>query len=911
MSKARNGFFVGLPYVFAVLLAIFLLPDKAWAATTAAREAFQENQKHTMLVLPFQVTASEQLSRLQDELPGILGKNLAAKGFKIIDNQAMLKVLKEQNVEIVDIATARALAKKAGADYAIYGSITQLGTYVTLDARMVGASEAVSTKSFMLEKEQGAERIQEVIQDLAARVGGQFSKSSVLAGVEVRGTKVLDPEVVLIRLNTRKGDILDSATTDREVKRIWDLGYFSDVRVSVEHRPEGTILVYTVVEKPKIESIVTEGASAIKEKDILAALGSRAGSILNEKLLADDIKKVLELYRTKGYYLAEITPKINTRKDGSSATVVLEINEGKKLYISNIYFDGAEQVDSGDLKKAMMLKERHMFSWITGSGVLKEEMLERDSSAIATHYLNLGYMDITVGAADIEYTETGINITFPVVEGRRYKLGDVDLSGDLLESTENLEKIIKMDDLAKDEGYFNLSVMQDDAQKLVDFYADYGYANADIRHKTAKRDGDEAIVDILYTIEKGHKVYVRRVIIEGNNHTRDNVILREMRVTDNEPFDGSKLRRSTERLNKLGFFEVAEAELVPTERLDEVDLKIRVKEKPTGALMAGVGYSTFSSFGVTASISERNLWGKGYHTALQATFSGKQDALNFTFTNPRYNDTNLSLGTDIYHLRDDFVDYRKKTTGGLLRMGYPIGEYTSVGLGYRLDFYELYDVEDDASHFIKEYDTGQRFSSSVVGRITRDTTDKERPTNGTINALSVEYAGGFLAGDDDFISLTAEHQTYYELATNHVLHARLKGAVLFENGSNEIPVFQRFWMGGINSVRGYNSRNIVPRDPETNDRIGGTHMAFANFEYIWSVHNEIGINLVPFFDVGVNIDRDHDYNFSDEVFRSFGLEARWRSPLGDLRFSYGIPLDEDRRGKKSSGRFEFSMGQFF
>ena len=907
MSNTTKGLNSLGKVLFATVFATFLFAGASFAASATSADTKNVN----LLVLPFQVVAGEQLARLDSEFPPLLGKQLASKGFRVVDNQTMLKVLDSTKLEIVDIAAARALAKKAGATHAVYGNITQLGSYVTIDARMVDASASAPTKSFLLEKEDGAANMQVAIQDLATRISGQFLSSKVLAGVEVRGTKVLDPEVVLIRLNTRKGDVIDSANTDREVKRIWDLGYFSDVRASIEQSEAGTILVYTVVEKPRVESITVEGSSAIKEKDILAAMGSKSGNILNEKLLSEDIKKILELYRTKGYYLAQVTPRFESSKEGGVTTVVLDIEEGKKLYISNIRFAGAEHIDQGDLKKSMMLKERHMFSWISGTGVLKEELIERDSAAIASFYLDHGFMDITVGEAEVAYTEDGIDITFPVSEGRRYKLGSVSISGDMIESKEALEKIIALDDLAKDKDYFNLSVMQNDTKKLIDFYADFGYAGADINNRPAKVVGEEPIVDVVYTIDKGHKVYVRRVLIEGNSHTRDNVILREMRVTDNEPFNGAKLRRSTERLNKLGFFEVAEAELVPTERADEVDLKIRVKEQPTGALMAGFGYSTFSNFGVSASISEKNLWGKGYNTSLQAALSGRQDSLTYSFTNPRFNDTNLAIGTDIYHVRDDFVDYRRKTTGGLLRFGYPLGEYTTLGWGYRLNFYKLYDVEEDASTFIKEYDTGQRFSSTAVSRITRDTTNRERPTNGTINTLTAEYTGGILAGDDDFISFSAEHQTYYELATNHVLHGRIKGAALVENGSNDIPVFERFWMGGINSVRGYNSRNIVPRDPLTNDRIGGTRMAFANLEYIWSVSNDVGINLVPFFDIGVNIDKDHPYNFSDEVFRSYGLEARWRSPLGDLRFSYGIPLDEDRRGKRSSGRFEFSMGQFF
>jgi len=300
--------------------------------------------------------------------------------------------------------------------------------------------------------------------------------------------------------------------------------------------------------------------------------------------------------------------------------------------------------------------------------------------------------------------------------------------------------------------------------------------------------------------------------------------------------------------------------------------------------------------------------------SLQGETSGRRTAYTLSFTNPRLYDTPLSVGTDLYHWRDDFIDYRKKTIGGVLRFAYPIGEYTSVGWGYRLDQYRIDDLHHDTSRLIRKYAYQNRFTSVGMARIIRDSTRNWQgiPTGGTFNMFGVEYGGGLLGGHDDFITLTAQHDTYYELRPHHVLHARIRGSAIFNNGSSEVPVFERFWMGGMNSVRGYDSRNIVPRDPETGDRIGGTRMAFANLEYIWTLNQDVGLYLVPFFDVGFNLDADRSYKWKDEVKKSAGLEMRWRSPMGDLRFSYGFPFDKDRKGNRpSSGRFEFSMGQLF
>ena len=879
-------------------LGVFLMANEGRAAESSP----------VVVVLPFQINAGPELRHLEADFPAMLSQTLASRGLRVVPQAEMMAALQKSNVSTMGAGEARKVASAARASFAVYGAVNQAGDALSIDARLVPLSGEV--RPFFIDRAVGGQDMTKAVNELANRISGQFAPKDAVAGIEVRGTKVLDPEVVLMRLNSRMGDKIDPAGIDAEVKRIWDLGYFSDVTVDVQRRAEGLFLVYTVKEKPRIDNIAIEGTSVKDAEDVLAAMSTKQGAVLNEKTLADDIQKIIEMYRKDGYYLAKVSSRVDGRASGTGAALVMTVDEGKKLYISEVRLAGAEQLDESDIKGDMMLSERWMFSWITGSGVLKEELIERDSSAIAAYYLNRGFLDVVVGAPDITYNDDGIVVTFPIQEGTRYKLGEVTFSGDLIVEAEQLHDLVALDEMAKRGDYFRLGTMQEDQTKLSDFYAGYGYGYADI-NPTPKKRGDEAVVDVDYYISKKQKLFVGRVTVEGNNKTRDNVILREMRLTDGDEFDGKKLRRSSERLNKLGYFEMAEIEVSPTKREDEVDLKVRVKEKPTGALMAGVGYSTFSSFGVSGTLMERNLFGKGYAASFMAGFNSRRNAYQFTVSNPRWNDSDLFVALDLYHWRDDFIDYRKRTTGGNLRFAYPIGEYTSIGWGYRFDQYKIYDLADDVSDLIGRYDTGDRYSSVGQLRLTRDTTDRQNPTNGNIDILAVDYGGGFFGGDDDFITVSFEHQTYYELWQHHVLHGKFKAAAIFDNGGDEVPVFERFWMGGIHSLRGYDSRDIVPRDPKTGDRIGGTRMAFVNLEYIWTFSPEVGLALVPFFDMGINADDDRSWKWDDELLRSFGLELRWRSPMGDLRFSYGIPLDEDRRGQKESGRFEFSMGQQF
>ena len=886
-------------------LAVLFLSVQTGVAASAGDKAPEPK----ILILPFQINAGPEQERLTDELPAMIEQRLVSRGAAVVSERVAMERMRRDKITSLNIETARRLATSLGATAAVYGSYSQIGNAFSIDARYVEAGQNGLVRPIFVEKNDSIELLP-AVEDLATRINNEMRRRELIAEVEVRGTRVLDPDVVLMRINTRRGDALDINVIDSEMKRIWDLGYFHDVSAALEAKPDGLHLVFTVQEKPRIESLVVEGNDEVDKDDILAAMSTRTGAVLNEKLLAEDLIKIREVLRKEGYYLASVGHRIDARQDGASAALVLTIKEGNKLYIKDVRIEGAKQLDESDVKGELFLSERNWLSWITGTGVLREEMVDRDSAAIGSYYMNHGFMDIEVGSAKIDYEENGITVTFPIKEGSRYKIGDVFFEGDLIDTDDVLRKHVLLDKVAKDDGFFNLSTMQNDAKQLTSFYAEYGYAFAEITPSPQKREYEAGVVDIHYVISKNQKVYIRRAVIEGNARTRDNVVLRELRLSDGDMFVGSKLQRSIQRFNLLDFFDQAEAELVPTGKDEEVDLQIKIKEKNTGVIMAGFGYSTFSAFGISGTVMEKNLFGKGYTTGIQGYFSNRYTSYSYFFRNPRVYDTNLSFGLELYNSEYDYWDYTKDTTGASIRLGYPLGEYTSIALGYRLDQYRLYDFEEDAAPSIRRYQ-GRRWSSVGSLGLTRNTTDRFMPTTGTINRLIYEYGGGFMGGDDDFMKLIAEHQSYYSLRENNVLHMRLKGSVLFENGGGEVPVFERFWMGGMDSVRGYPSRDIVPRDPNTNDRIGGTRMAFANFEYIWTMAPALGVYLVPFFDVGVNIDADRDYNWDDEIKRSFGLELRWRSPMGDLRFAYGIPLDEDRKGNRDSGRFEFSMGQQF
>lgn len=894
--------------------------------TTLAHAAQrQAPQGPLVLVLPYQVNTSGDMQTLQKDLPALITEKITARGMRVVPAKQARDLLQTRNVETLDLEQARKLGAAVKAQFVVYGTLNQLGDGFAMDSRVVPMATGAKAQSVSLQKGTmmglGA-----AAEELAAAVAGHMASAAQaapasaprgiaqgkapagsLGDVQVRGMKVMDPDVVLMRLSIRKGDSPDAAAINEEVKRIWDMGYFSDVRASLE---PGNMLVFTVVEKPRIDNIVVEGSGKVDNDDILAAMSTKSGAVLNEKLLAEDIQKVTELYRKEGYYLAEVKHRVDPRPSGAGSVLVLTISEGNKLYIREVKVDGLKEMKQGDMVDYMALRPRNLLSWFTGTGVLKDEYLERDSNAIAAYGLNQGFIDIQVSAPKVEYKPDGIYISFQVAEGPRYKIGEVKFGGDLIDTEGRMLEVVQMDDQKKDNTFFSLSVMQEDTKRLTQFYGDYGYAFAEVDTKILKDEGGEAVLTVGYLVNKKQKVYIRRAVVEGNTKTRDNVILRELRLADGDPYDGAKLRRSTERLNRLRYFSAVDTELVPTGMEDEVDLKVKVKETNTGAIMGGIGYSTYYDIGLSASVMERNLFGRGYWAQLQGFFSWRRTSGVLSLTNPRFNDTELLIGNDLYYTHDYWDNFTKDTMGDSIRLAYPIGEFTSVGVGYRLERYELYDVQEWSSPSIRDY-KGINWTSAINARITRDTTDsRDRPTEGTITRLWAEYGGGGLGGSDNFVKAMADWQGFYTVYPNHTFHVRGRLGGVFQNTSDVVPVFERFYVGGIDTIRGYSYTDLSPRDTRYHDQIGGDRMGVLNLEYVWTFQKDLGLALVPFLDAGFNTD-SKQMDISDKIVYSTGLELRWRSPMGDLRIAYGIPLVKDYDDEMPKGRLEFTMGQFF
>ncbi|MDO4839847.1 MAG: outer membrane protein assembly factor BamA [Desulfovibrionaceae bacterium] len=942
MTKLLRNSHFAIWIAFALLMGLFM----PWQANAAGQK---------VLVLPFGIQSGPEFPDAKNAVPQSIIKKLEAQGMEVIPLEQAKAILRQSNYQNINLAAAHELGFQSGADVVVYGNFSQQGQSFTLNTMLVPVSDNAQHVPAKFQRS-GLNELDDVAGQVASRVYSVLKRSQApqpaaqstpapapvsgqlpattaepvrsasdelvpmrasgngISDIQIRGLSNIEPDVVLMRMSIHRGDRADAAAINEEVKRLWEMGYFKDVNAHME----GSVLVFDVVEKPRIENIIITGTDEIDTEDVEAAMQTRKGTVLNEQTLAEDLQRIKELYHKEGYYLAKPSYSIEQGRQGNIATLHINVDEGKKLYISEVKIDGLNELSQSDMESYMALRERNILSWITGTGVLKDEYLERDTNAIAAYALTKGYIDMQVSSPEVTYQEDGIHVIFTAHEGTRYNVKEVGFAGDLLTSEEEMMKLIEMPKWRDDNKYFNVTIMQDDAKALQNYYNDKGYAYAEVDTRVVKNHDEENTVNVVYVINKKQKVYIRRLLVEGNEKTRDNVILREMRLGDGDQYDGAKLRRSTERLTKLRYFKNVDTELVPTESDDTVDLKVKVQEGNTGAVMAGVGYSTYFDVGVNASIMERNLFGRGYNLALSGFFSWRRTSGTLTFNNPRLYDTNISFGNDLYYTHDYWDSFTRDTLGDTIRFGYPIGEYTSVGVSYRLENYEIYDVGKNASPYIRDY-KGVNWTSALGARIVRDTTDnRERPSKGTILRLSGEWGGGGLGGTDNFFKVVGDWQGFYSIKENHTFHVRARLGAVFQNSDSKVPVFERFYVGGMDTVRGYSYTDASPRSRNPrydNDVIGGDRMGVANFEYVWTFQKDLGLAIVPFFDIGFNYSSDDggslSLDFDKNWVYSAGLELRWRSPMGDLRIAYGYPLKEDFDGETETGRIEFSMGQFF
>ena len=877
--------------LLAVLIAALLLPGPVLGAGTPGSTCF----------LPLKINADHGAAKLADQADRELAAAVSGGGGQLIARTKVEAARGYSGPWPPTVGTLSSLVPP-GTQYVATGSLTRLGKSLSVDMAVFDLANPAHIKYFY-EEARTPEDLPKVLNRLTASITGFTNRYSIIGTVTLTGNKKIDTGAIMQKIPIGAGDLYDLAKIRQAVKDIYAMGYFDNITVYRDDTDHGIALSFELKEKAVIGQIIIAGTDEIEEDEVREVVAVVPNSIISTKDIQDSIDNIKKLYKDKGLYNTKVASEITPAGNGT-VNVSFTIKEGHKVYIKKISFTGNKSFDDDELKKIMQTSERNWLSWLTDSGLLNYDIVEQDAARLGAFYHNHGYVDAKIGKPEITQKDEWLYINFNISEGERYRVGTVDFAGDFVLPESDLFKLTRIKDL----DYFNRKTLRDDSQRLTDKFAEKGYAFADVKDAMEK-DPLNRRVNINFNMKKNDLVYINRITIKGNTRTRDKVIRREVRLKESGLFNSAAIKRTHARLQRLGYFETVDVKPVPTSEDNLMDLVVTVKEKATGNFSIGAGYSSIDSFMFMSEISQKNFLGKGQSMSLQANISGISTQYNFHFTEPHLADTDLLFGFDLYDWSREYEDYTKNSDGAGIRFGHPVFKKWMATWGYSFDHTTLTDVNAYASQDILD-SMEIEYTSSVNFNLFYDTRNRNvNPSSGHTYSLKTKYAGGFLGGDAEFTKLEATTNWYYPLPWDTVFHYKLSAAQVFSNDdSHDVPVFERYYLGGINTVRGFDNGDITPKDPVTGEDVGGAKMWYTNVECIFPLIKEAGLRGVVFFDAG-NVYSEHDsWDFS-YIRKSVGFGFRWLSPMGPLRLEYGYNLDPEP--DEDSGVWDFSIGSSF
>lgn len=730
--------------------------------------------------------------------------------------------------------------------------------------------------------------------------GPCFGENEKIVKITILGNEKVAEDVIRSNIKSKKNEPLSIPQIRKDLKSIYEMDFFTDVIIDLRDAEGGKEVIFIVVEKPSIRNILISGNVKIEASKIREEIDIATGAILNMEKLKQTADNIRKFYSSKAYYRAEVDYRPNYL-DGNQVDIEFIIKEGKKGYIKKVRFQGNKRFSTRKLRKYMKVKKKGWFWWLFKRGVLDEDILNVDLHNLRAFYFDHGYIEVEIDEPEITITKGGkwIYIDITIHEGERFKVGEIDFKGDILTTRKDLFKQLSL----KKGKVYRISVVQKDIRRITNFYGDKGYAYADIVPLTSV-DSEKRLVHITFDIRKGKEVYFERISISGNTKTRDKVIRRELKVGEGDLYNATAIKRGRRKLKTTGYFKETEFTTSKGTSDDKINLDIKVEEAPTGAISFGAGFSTLEGLLGTATVSERNLFGLGYKTNLTATLGGETERFRFGFADPWLLGTATTAGFNVYSEESEVFDpYSTEIVGADITLGRYLTEYIAASLSGRAERVKIFDVSPDASDFIKE-EEGTKDTHSLTLGLARDTrNDFYNPSKGSKHTLSLENAGGILGGDNTFYKGIGDTNWYFPLPLDTVLHLRGRAGIVEGYDGKDVPIYERFYVGGINTIRGFEYGEAGPED-ETGEVIGGEKMVVFNSEFIFPLSKEIGLRGAIFYDGGAGWDEKFD-----KWRHAVGVGIRWFSPIGPIRIDWGYNLDPQDDERQSV--WDFSAGTQF
>lgn len=750
---------------------------------------------------------------------------------------------------------------------------------------------------------------------------GQPEQAPRVGGIKVEGNRRVEADAIRNAIRSKAGTVFDVNRLREDLQALWRLGFFSDVQILVDDTdPQRPVLVVRVQEKPAIREVKVRGNEELSDDDLKDIVDIKPFSILDMAAVRRNAKKLQDKYVEKGYFLAEVAPRIEPLEN-NEVDVFLEVNEHAKVQIKRITFVGNQKVPDSALKEVMQTEEGGFLSFITSGGTYREEVFQHDLASIQAVYYDRGFIHVRLGEPQVSLSPDKrlIFITIPITEGEQYNFGQIAFSGDLLRPREELRQLMTVEPGE----LFNRSKLQRDIAAMTEIYYDAGYAYANITPQI-NVDPDKRIVDLTLDVQQGEQIYIERIEITGNHKTRDKVIRREMRVYEGELFSGTGLRLSRQRVTALGFFESVDVTFKRGSADNTVIVTVTVKEKPTGTFQVGLGFSSIESFLLTAQISQNNLFGWGQTASLSAQISSLRNLIQLSYLDPYFLDSPWIFSFDYFRQELDYFGFIRKSNGGNITWGYHLTPDLMLHAGYAIEYVSVSPGRTAGSDILLFGQFGHGLTSALRLTVNYDKRDNRLfPTSGHYESVSVEHSPSWLGATLVYTRYTANARYYKPLVGGLVFKAQ--GTLGYIAG-NEIPISELYFIGGINTVRGYNLRSIAPSkrigtenaaDATLNSFfVGGNKQLIFNFEVEFPIFEKVGIRGVVFYDAGNAFAENENFfqyragNLPLGMFHSVGFGFRWFSPIGPLRFEWGFPLNR-RPGIDEPSLFEFTIGNFF
>ncbi|MEA3363079.1 MAG: outer membrane protein assembly factor BamA [Thermodesulfobacteriota bacterium] len=726
------------------------------------------------------------------------------------------------------------------------------------------------------------------------------AQNFTVADIQIEGNSRIETASVLASISISPGDTVSLDDVDQAMHSLFALDRFDDISAELTEVQGAKILTFVVQELPLIRRIIFTGNDELSKAKLRPLVKMRTPSIYSRVKIDESIQEIKNAYIEDGYHAVKIKPELQTDAK-NEATLTFEIAEGKQVLIRDIKFVGNTVFKKRKLMKKIETRERWFLSWITDRGAYLKDTMDLDIERIKAAYHDEGYQDVKVKPAEVTLVKDKyLDILIEIDEGSLYTVGTVNISGDLMFAEEKLLPLVKL----QPGGIFSRSELRDSILALTDLYADSGYAYANVAPLTNK-DKKRDVIDLNLEVEQGIQVSVERIEVSGNTKTRDKVIRREIPLLEGDLFSARRVKDANRRVRNLGFFEEVNITKKPGSDESKTILDVEVAEKPTGTFSIGLGYSSADKLMAQGSLSQDNFMGYGVRLSLSGSFGSTSTTYSVGISDPHFLDTNWTLGGEVYKSEREYDDYDDFRTGGSIRAGHPVSRNSKAYLTYRFEEQEILNIAATVDPNDPWIQARESTLSSVTAEWIRNSTDfYQDPSRGGITKLSLEYAG--LGGTEDFVKSIAEHRHFFPLFWGTVFSIHGEVGYVVSTNSDDVSITERFFLGGIRTLRGFENREVGPTDEDGNF-IGGEKMGYFNFEYLFPIVKDLGLKGVLFYDTGNAWTDDEEY-FSD-MRNSVGAGIRWQSPLGPLRFEWGYNLSPRDTEKQSI--FEFTIGRAF